>query len=118
MLTQFGSYPDKAKAQAFYKVFFMEILIHVLSVVADRNQIKIAGLFSRAACELVSFLKFVFLTVSMATTVLKVSHAALFFHNGLKLMQFFMTLHKALSLSESQKAKRASLCVIYATANV
>lgn len=45
MITQFANYPDTAKAQAFYKVFFMEILIHVLSVVADRNQIKIAGLF-------------------------------------------------------------------------
>ncbi|VDD92203.1 unnamed protein product [Enterobius vermicularis] len=44
MITQFANYPDTAKAQAFYKVFFMEILIHVLSVVADRNQIKIAGL--------------------------------------------------------------------------
>lgn len=44
MLSQFATYPERSKAQNFYKMFFMEILIHVLSVVCDRNQIKIAGL--------------------------------------------------------------------------
>ena len=54
MLRQFANYPDQSKAQAFYKLFFMEILIHVLSVVADRNQIKIAGLsyYAEVLCSL------------------------------------------------------------------
>lgn len=54
MFANFATYPDEAKAQAFYKAFFMEILIHVLSVVADRNQIKIAGLpyYADVLCRL------------------------------------------------------------------
>lgn len=43
MLSQFAIYPDRVKAHAFYKTFYVEILVHVLSVVTDRNQIKIAG---------------------------------------------------------------------------
>uniref|UniRef100_A0A915ARK3 Importin N-terminal domain-containing protein n=2 Tax=Parascaris univalens TaxID=6257 RepID=A0A915ARK3_PARUN len=43
MLSQFAIYPDRVKAHAFYKTFYVEILVHVLTVVADRNQIKIAG---------------------------------------------------------------------------
>lgn len=44
MLTKFGTYPDRNKAQVFYKIFFMEILVHVLTVVTDSNQIKILGI--------------------------------------------------------------------------
>ncbi|KAK6109291.1 Exportin-1 [Brugia pahangi] len=44
MLTQFGVHRDKERAQTFYKHFFMEILVHVLTVVTDSNQIKILGL--------------------------------------------------------------------------
>ncbi|VDO65301.1 unnamed protein product [Onchocerca flexuosa] len=43
MLTQFGVHPNKERAQTFYKLFFMEILVHVLTVVTDSNQIKILG---------------------------------------------------------------------------
>uniref|UniRef100_A0A1I7V5J0 CRM1_C domain-containing protein n=1 Tax=Loa loa TaxID=7209 RepID=A0A1I7V5J0_LOALO len=44
MLTQFGVHRNKERAQTFYKHFFMEILVHVLTVVTDSNQIKILGL--------------------------------------------------------------------------
>lgn len=43
MLSQFGMHRDKERAQTFYKHFFMEILVHVLTVVTDSNQIKILG---------------------------------------------------------------------------
>lgn len=43
MLLQYGLYEDRAVAQTFYKLFFMEILVHVLTVVTDSNQIKILG---------------------------------------------------------------------------
>uniref|UniRef100_A0A915A367 Exportin-1 C-terminal domain-containing protein n=1 Tax=Parascaris univalens TaxID=6257 RepID=A0A915A367_PARUN len=41
MLSQFAIYPDRVKAS--YETFYVVILVHVLTVVADRNQIKIAG---------------------------------------------------------------------------
>ncbi|MFH4979445.1 hypothetical protein AB6A40_006154 [Gnathostoma spinigerum] len=60
MLAHFASYPDKAKAQEFYKTFFVDILIHVLSVVTDRNQIMIAGLmcYAEILCALFRTVEF------------------------------------------------------------
>lgn len=43
MLRQFACCTDRSKAQSFYKIFFVDIVIHVLSVVTDSNQIKIVG---------------------------------------------------------------------------
>ncbi|VDK34509.1 unnamed protein product, partial [Anisakis simplex] len=60
MLSQFAIYPDRSKAQAFYKTFYMDIVVHVLSVVTDRNQIMIAGFsyYADILCALFSTAEF------------------------------------------------------------